>query len=67
MVDRLLPHPVYGRMHWVCVLNPSAATFESLRPCLRKPMPWPPAARPAPSRDARLEAAAGVTVRGRRS
>jgi hypothetical protein len=34
VLDRLLPHPVYGRMNWVCVLNPSAATFQSLRPLL---------------------------------
>jgi hypothetical protein len=33
-LDRLLPHPVYGRMFWICVLNPSAATFETLRPLL---------------------------------
>jgi hypothetical protein len=33
-LDRLLPHPVYGENHWVCVLNPSASTFESLRPLL---------------------------------
>jgi hypothetical protein len=33
-LDRLLPHPVYGKNHWVCVLNPSAATFESLKPLL---------------------------------
>jgi hypothetical protein len=35
-LDRLLPHPVYGRNHWVCVLNPSDATFETLRPLLRE-------------------------------
>jgi len=28
-LDRLLPHPVYGRMFWVCVLNPSATTFAT--------------------------------------
>src|SRR5262249_39289236 len=28
-LDRLLPHPVYGRMYWTCVLNPSAETFET--------------------------------------
>ena len=28
--DRLLPHPVYGWMGWVCVLNPSAAHFRDL-------------------------------------
>jgi hypothetical protein len=33
-LDRLLPHPVYGRNHWVCVLNPSAATFETLKPLI---------------------------------
>ncbi|MGB8166899.1 MAG: DUF6194 family protein [Chthoniobacteraceae bacterium] len=32
--DRLLPHPVYGKMHWVCILNPSVATFEAVRPLL---------------------------------
>jgi len=33
-LDRLMPHPTYGRMGWVCVLNPSAETFETLRPLL---------------------------------
>jgi hypothetical protein len=33
-LDRLLPHPVYGRMFWISVLNPSDATFETLRPLL---------------------------------
>lgn len=33
-LDRLMPHPVYGRMYWVCVLNPSAETFEAIRPLL---------------------------------
>lgn len=28
-LDRLLPHPVYGKMYWVCVLNPSATTFQA--------------------------------------
>ena len=32
--DVLMPHPVYGRNHWVCVLNPSEATFHSLEPLL---------------------------------
>src|SRR5437660_7156256 len=35
-LDRLMPHPVYGRNHWVCVLNPSEATFETLKPLLRE-------------------------------
>jgi hypothetical protein len=35
-LDQLLPHPVYGRMHWVCVLNPSEETFEALKPLLEE-------------------------------
>jgi hypothetical protein len=27
-LDRVLPHPVYASQSWVCVLNPSEATFE---------------------------------------
>jgi hypothetical protein len=26
--DTLLPHPVYARQRWICILNPSAETFE---------------------------------------
>jgi len=34
-LDILLPHPIYGNMFWVCVLNPSAATFQEIvRPLL---------------------------------
>jgi hypothetical protein len=33
-LDRIMPHPVYGRMYWVCVLNPSAETFERVRELL---------------------------------
>src|SRR5690348_7024320 len=25
--DRIMPHPVYGKMYWVCVLNPGETTF----------------------------------------
>lgn len=28
-LDTLMPHPVYGRMYWVCILNPSAETFAT--------------------------------------
>jgi hypothetical protein len=28
-LGQLMPHPVYGRMLWVCVLNPSDETFET--------------------------------------
>ena len=33
-LDVLMPHPVYAENHFVCVLNPSDATFESLKPLL---------------------------------
>src|SRR5437660_3725020 len=34
-LDQVMPHPVYGRMYWVCVLNPSEETFETnVRPLL---------------------------------
>ncbi len=33
-LDRLLPHPVYGKNHFVCVLNPSDSTFQTLHPLL---------------------------------
>lgn len=36
-LDHLLPHPVYGRQYWVCILNPSDATFqEKLVPLLKE-------------------------------
>ena len=34
-LDQLMPHPVYGRMLWVCILNPGDETFETqVRPLL---------------------------------
>jgi hypothetical protein len=33
-LDQLMPHPVYGKNHFVCVLNPSDSTFEKLTPLL---------------------------------
>lgn len=33
-LDQIMPHPVYGRQHWVCVLNPGPETFEAVRPLL---------------------------------
>jgi hypothetical protein len=29
--DIVLPHPVYGWMGWICVLNPSEETFETCK------------------------------------
>ncbi|MDB5390729.1 MAG: hypothetical protein JWM11_6375 [Planctomycetaceae bacterium] len=34
VLDQLLPHPVYASMSWVCVLNPSVATFRTVQPLL---------------------------------
>ena len=34
-LDQVMPHPVYGRMLWVCVLNPGDETFGTkVRPLL---------------------------------
>ncbi len=34
-LDRVMPHPVYGKMYWVCVLNPSDNTLATaVRPLL---------------------------------
>ena len=30
VLDQLMPHPVYAQQHWVCILNPSEATFDSV-------------------------------------
>ncbi|MBN9518212.1 hypothetical protein J0H58_06790 [bacterium] len=32
--DQLMPHPVYGKMYWVCVVNPGPATAEAVRTLL---------------------------------
>jgi hypothetical protein len=34
VLDQLLPHPVYAAQSFVCVLNPSAETFERVKPLL---------------------------------
>jgi hypothetical protein len=33
-LDCIMPHPVYGKMYWVCVLNPSAETFQTVQELL---------------------------------
>ncbi len=33
-LHRLMPHPAYATQSWVCVLNPSAETFEAVKPLL---------------------------------
>lgn len=34
--DKILPHPVYAWMSWICALNPSEGTFEKLKPLIRE-------------------------------
>lgn len=29
-LNRVLPHPTYGQMYWVCILNPDTETFEEV-------------------------------------
>ena len=36
VLDKILPHPVYAWMAWVCVLNPSEQTFEELKPYIQE-------------------------------
>ena len=33
-LDRIMPHPEYAAQYFVCVLSPSEATFEALKPLL---------------------------------
>ena len=33
-LNELMPHPVYGWMSWVQILNPSVSTFDSLLPLI---------------------------------
>lgn len=34
--DKIMPHPVYGWMSWLCCLNPSDKTFEKLKPLIEE-------------------------------
>jgi hypothetical protein len=33
-LDTLMPHPVYAKMYWVSVINPSGKTFEAVKPLI---------------------------------
>ncbi len=33
-LDVIMPHPHYAQQHFICVLSPGEATFESVRPLL---------------------------------
>jgi hypothetical protein len=34
--DQLMPHPHYAPQNWLCVLSPSAETFERVRPLVQE-------------------------------
>jgi hypothetical protein len=29
-LDKVMPHPIYGKMYWIGVLNPSPTTFQTV-------------------------------------
>jgi hypothetical protein len=31
VLDQFMPHPIYAPMSWICILNPSAATVETVK------------------------------------
>ena len=33
-IDTLMPHPIYGWMGWMCILNPTSQSFSKLEPLL---------------------------------
>lgn len=35
-INQIIPHPVYAWMRWICVLNPSANTFDKLKPLINE-------------------------------
>jgi len=36
-LDRIIPHPVYAPQHWISILNPTEATFDSsVKPLLHE-------------------------------
>lgn len=35
-IDKILPHPVYAWMGWICILNPSPKSFEEVKPFLQE-------------------------------
>ena len=34
--NKLMPHPVYAWMGWVCILNPTEQEFEELKPLIQE-------------------------------
>jgi len=36
VLDTIMPHPVYGWMAWICVINPSPETLHTLYPLIEE-------------------------------
>lgn len=36
VINKIIPHPVYAWMGWICVLNPSEDIFEKLKPLIQE-------------------------------
>jgi len=34
VLDKILPHPIYGHLCWLCVLNPGTSTWETVQSLL---------------------------------
>ncbi|MCI8404339.1 MAG: hypothetical protein HFE49_05500 [Clostridia bacterium] len=35
-INKIMPHPVYAWIAWICCLNPSELTFEELKPYIQE-------------------------------
>jgi hypothetical protein len=35
-LNTIMPHPIYAWMGWICILNPTSETFETLKPLLQE-------------------------------
>jgi hypothetical protein len=35
-MDVLMPHPIYAPLNWMCILNPSDASLDAIRPLLEE-------------------------------
>lgn len=57
LVDTVIPHPIYASQHWVCVVNPGEATWETVQTLLAEAHRF--AARKYANHQARREHRAG--------
>ena len=60
-LDRILPHPVYAAQHWLSILNPSSASFETIVKPLLDEAHGIVSSREARIREGRARASDGAT------